>query len=161
MRSKKAFLANVGNSDIVRLMVVVSSLAQQTKKTYLKWIIEHWGKDQYDQIPVSIRPIKLVKDLSKRITTYIAITYANVLDIIEAIAGQQATINKRIDPTQRKPSTHQKKTSKLVLNDFKSYNKSVNAYVTSIKQDRLEMKLLVLAVLKSILAVLNKRKLAA
>ena len=64
-------------------------------------------------------------------------------------------------PTQRKPGTRQKKTSKLVLDDFKSYNESVNAYATGIKQDRLEMKPLIPAVPKSTLAVLNKRKLAA
>lgn len=37
--------------------------------------------------------------------TYVAVTCANVPDITGAIAGWQAAINKRIDPTQRKPGT--------------------------------------------------------
>jgi hypothetical protein len=110
---------------------------------------------------MSMRPVKLVRDLSKRIVSYITITCANVPNQKQAVAGWRVAIDNRTDPSKRQCGTRQKRSTHLVLEDFKSYNESVNAYATGIRQDRLEMKPLVLTVSKSTLAVSNKRKLAA
>jgi hypothetical protein len=158
MRSEKAFFSKFGNGNIVRVMLVIGSSVQYTKDTHHDWIEKHWGGDWYDHVPLSIRPVESMRDLSKRITTQIAITCANVSNLDDAVAGWQAALTKRIDPAQRKRGTRQKRTSILTLDDFISYNKSIDAYATGIKQDILEMKPLNPAASKSTLALLNKRK---
>jgi hypothetical protein len=158
MRSEKAFFSKFGNGNIVRLMLVIGSSVQYTKDTHHDWIEKHWGGDWYDHVPYSIRPVESMRDLSKRITTQIAITCANVSNLNDAVAGWQAALTKRTDPAQRKRGTRQKRTSILTLDDFISYKKSIDAYATGIRQDILEMKPLNPAASKSTLALLNKRK---
>ena len=133
IRSKKAFFLKFGNGNIVRVMLVIGSLVQYTKATYYNWIKKHQGRDQYNYVPLLIRLVELIRDLSKRIIIQIAITYANILNLNDAITSQQAALTKRIDLAQRKRGTQQKRTSILTLNDFISYNKSIDAYATSIK----------------------------
>jgi hypothetical protein len=87
MRSEQAFFSQFGNGNIVRVMFVIGSSVQYTKDTHHDWIEKHWGGDWYDHIPLSIRPVHSMRDLSKRITTQIAITCANVSDLSEAVAG--------------------------------------------------------------------------
>ncbi|KAG9557796.1 hypothetical protein KCU71_g10647, partial [Aureobasidium melanogenum] len=158
MRSQDAFFSRFGNSNILQLMITLGSSIQYTQVTHNDWIEKHWGGDWYDHIPLSIRPAESMEKLSRRIVKQIAITCANVSSLDEAIAGWQAAITKRIDPAQRKRGTRQKRTSTLTLDDFFSFNESIDAYATGIQQDRLEMKPLNPAAPKPTLAILNKRK---
>lgn len=158
VRSEKAFFSKFGNNNIIRVMLTLGSSVQYTRDTHHDWIEKHWGGGWYDHIPVSIRPVESMRDLSRRITTQIAITCANVSNLDTALAGWQAAVTKRVDPAQRQRGTRQKRSPVLTLDDFISYNKSIDAYATGIQQDRLEMKPLNPAASKPTLAILNKRK---
>jgi hypothetical protein len=135
MRSEMAFFSSFGNGNIIRIMIVIGTSVQLTKRAHHAWIEKHWGEAWYDQIPPSIRPVRSGGELSRRVTTQIAITCASVPDVTEAVVGWKAAVEKRLDPTRRRPGTRQKKTPTLTLDDLTSYNESIGACVTGLRRD--------------------------
>ena len=139
LRSEQAFIDSVANHKVVKVMVVVGTSAQWSKENHRQSIAEKWGDDWLDTIPASMRPAESVKDLSKRMLSEVAITSANVPDQQQAVIGWRLAIERRLDPANRPPRTRILKTCKLIPEDVKFFNSTMNASASSVWEDVLEL----------------------